>query len=143
VSKAQDLERASAWIANQLLERRSIDIGGARLDAVVAGSGPVTVIFENGLATALEAWDAIAPEIEARARVVATTGGGPTPAGDVRVRTASDMWADLRTLLAALAIRPPYVLVGHSWGGVVTRTLRPRLPGRRLPASCSWTPRTK
>ena len=45
-------------------------IGDARLDAVVEGSGPVTVIFENGPATALEAWDAISPQIEARARVV-------------------------------------------------------------------------
>ena len=32
------------------------------------------------------------------------------------------MAADLRALLAALAIGPPYVLVGHSWGGVVART---------------------
>ena len=52
------------------LERWSVEIGDARLDAVVEGSGPVTVIFENGPATALEAWDAISPQIEARARVV-------------------------------------------------------------------------
>ena len=52
------------------LERWSVEIGDARLDAVVEGSGPVTVIFENGPATELEAWDAIAPQIAARARIV-------------------------------------------------------------------------
>ena len=45
------------------LERWSVEIGDARLDAVVEGTGPVTVIFENGLATALEAWDAGGPQL--------------------------------------------------------------------------------
>jgi pimeloyl-ACP methyl ester carboxylesterase len=36
----------------------------------------------------------------------------------VPVRTAADLAADQRALLAALGVSPPYVLVGHSWGGV-------------------------
>ena len=104
------------------LERWSVEIGDARLDAVVEGTAPVTVIFENGLATALEAWDAIAPQVEARARVVRYDRRRAAPAGAVPARTAADMVGDLRKLLAALEISPPYVLVGHSWGGVVART---------------------
>ena len=49
-------------------ERQRIDIGGVQLEAVVAGNGPVTVVFENGLATALEEWEAVAGAISARAR---------------------------------------------------------------------------
>ena len=41
--------------------RRRVDIGGARLEAVVGGSGPVTGVFENGLGTALEEWEVSCP----------------------------------------------------------------------------------
>ena len=104
------------------MERRSVDIGGARLEAVVAGSGPVTVVFENGLATALEAWDTVASPVAERTRTLRYDRRRAAHSGDVPARTAADMAADLRALLAALAISPPYVLVGHSWGGVVART---------------------
>ena len=36
------------------MARQRIDVGGAHVEAVVEGAGPVTVVFENGLATALE-----------------------------------------------------------------------------------------
>ena len=105
------------------MARQSVDIGAARLEADVVGDGPVTVVFENGLATALEAWDAVVPPIAARARTLRydrrRARDGERPAA----RTAADMAADLKKLLAALAIGPPYVLVGHSWGGAVARTV--------------------
>jgi pimeloyl-ACP methyl ester carboxylesterase len=107
----------------QLMESRRVDIGGGvHLEAEVAGSGPVTVVFENGLATALEAWDAVVPPIAARARTVRYNRRRAAATGDVPVRTAADLAADLRVLLDALGVSPPFVLVGHSWGGVVVRT---------------------
>jgi pimeloyl-ACP methyl ester carboxylesterase len=102
-------------------ERQSVDIGGASLDAEVAGHGPLTVVFENGLATALEAWDLVAPALAARARTVRYNRRRASSEKDMAPRTAAEMAIDLRRLLSALAISPPYVLVGHSWGGVVTR----------------------
>jgi pimeloyl-ACP methyl ester carboxylesterase len=104
------------------MERRQIDIGGVHLDAVVAGSGPVAVIFENGLATALEEWDAVAPALAARARTVRYDRRRALATGALPVRTATDAANDLHALLGALAVRPPYVLVAHSWGGVIART---------------------
>jgi pimeloyl-ACP methyl ester carboxylesterase len=103
------------------MERRSVDIGGAQLEAVLAGRGPVTVVFENGLATPLEEWDAVVSPIAERARTLRYDRRRAASSGDVPARTAADMAADLRKLLAALAISPPYVLVGHSWGGVIAR----------------------
>ena len=35
------------------MHRRPVDIGNCELEAVVAGDRPVTVVFENGLATPL------------------------------------------------------------------------------------------
>ena len=104
------------------MERRRVDIGGAQLEAVVAGSGPVTVVFENGLGSPLEAWDAVVPPIAERARTVRYDRRRAAPSGDLPARTAADLAADLRQLLAALAVKPPYILVGHSWGGVIVRT---------------------
>ena len=103
-------------------QRRRVDIGGVQLEAVVAGNGPVTVVFENGLATSLEEWETVAATIARRTRTVRYDRRRAAPSGDVPPRTASELARDLRTLLGALAVSPPYVLVGHSWGGVVART---------------------
>ena len=90
------------------MERRRIDIGGGvELEAVVAGSGPVTVVFENGLATALEEWEAVAGAISGRARTVRYDRRRAAPSGHVPPRTASDLAGDLRMLLGALAVRRP------------------------------------
>ena len=103
------------------MERRRVDIGGAELDVALAGDGPVTVIFENGLVTALEEWDAVVPVIAATARTVRYEHRRPLPSGPFASRTPSDVTADLERLLAAIGARPPYVIVGHSWGGVLAR----------------------
>lgn len=103
------------------MERRSVDIGSTALDASVAGDGPVTVVFENGMGTSLEEWDAIAPRIAERARTRRYDRRRASSAGRLSPRTAAEMASDLEQLLAALALSPRYVLVGHSWGAVVGR----------------------
>ena len=110
-------------------ERQRIDIGGVQLEAVVAGNGPVTVVFENGLATALEEWEAVAGAISARARTVRYDRRRAAPSGTLAPRAALELAGDLRALLRVLEIRPPYVLVGHSWGGVIVRTFAHAYPG--------------
>jgi pimeloyl-ACP methyl ester carboxylesterase len=111
------------------MERRSIDIGGGvSLDAVVAGAGRLTVVFENGAGTPLEAWDAVAPRVAQRTRTVRYDRRRSVTSGTVAARTAADMAVDLERLHGVLRVMPPYVLVGHSWGGVVTRTFIHRHP---------------
>ena len=104
------------------MERTRVDIGdGASLEVVLVGDGPVTVIFENGLGMPLEGWDAITPHVAQRTRTVRYDRRSAAPSGSPGARTAAEMAADLERLLAALGLKPPYVLVGHSWGGVVAR----------------------
>jgi len=43
-------------------------------------------------------------------------------------RSAGDVVADLRALLDAAGVRPPYVLVGHSFGGLVVRLFASTVP---------------
>lgn len=103
------------------MAREIVDIGDGTLEASVEGNGSPTVVFESGLATPLEAWDAVAPRIAARARVLRYDHRYAPPRGAVTARAVSDVLRDLEALLAALALEPPYVFVGHSWGGVIAR----------------------
>jgi pimeloyl-ACP methyl ester carboxylesterase len=101
--------------------RHVVDIGGAELEAVLEGQGRLTVVFENGLATPLEFWDIVAAEVAKRARVLRYNRRWATPAGPLNHRSHPEIVGDLEKLLTRLAVAPPYVLVGHSWGGVLTR----------------------
>ena len=111
------------------MSRRIVGVGNGELEAVVEGSGPVTVVFENGLGTSLEEWDAVAPHIAARARLVRYDHRQASPRGAVPAVTPDSVLSDLEALLRAIDARPPYVLVGHSWGGVIARMFAHAHPG--------------
>ena len=102
------------WLADRA---RLVDIGGRRLQAVAAGEGSPPVVFEGG---GINAWERLVERTAALTSVAAYARANlgqsdPAPMG----RTARDSVADLRALLAALGLLPPYVLVGHSWGGLL------------------------
>jgi len=82
-------------------QRQRIDVGGAQFEAVVTGTGPITVVFENGLATALESWAAVLPAVAARTRTVRYDRRRAPATGDITPRTAADLAGDLRGLLKA------------------------------------------
>jgi pimeloyl-ACP methyl ester carboxylesterase len=80
------------------------------------------IVFESGGATPLETWDRILPAVIHFAPAVAydRVGTGESP-WDGLPPTPERVGARLRRLLAELEIAPPYVLVGHSWGGALVR----------------------
>lgn len=111
------------------MPRGPVRIGDTILEASVEGDGPLTVVFENGLATPLEEWDAVAAQVATRARVLRYDHREAPLQGTVAVRSISDLLADLEALLGTLALKPPYVFVGHSWGGVIARLFAHAHPG--------------
>jgi pimeloyl-ACP methyl ester carboxylesterase len=86
----------------------------------VEGSGPRTVIFESGLGDTLSVWDAVQPRVAAGcARTVSYDRAGYAGSDPAESpRDAANIVAELRAALARRNIRPPYVLVGHSLGGL-------------------------
>jgi pimeloyl-ACP methyl ester carboxylesterase len=100
-----------------------LDVGNHRLHIDCTGAGSPTVVLEAGLgetSPAMAGW--IAPAVASTTRVCVYDRSGygwsdPAPSPEDG-RTVA---ANLHALLAAAGVAPPYVLAGHSSGGVYTR----------------------
>jgi pimeloyl-ACP methyl ester carboxylesterase len=108
-----------------------IDIGGRRLYRSDVGAGDPTVILEAGLPDSAAPWSGVIPATASFARVVSydrpnTIAGASDPAPTPR--SAADAVTDLHALLNAAAVPSPYVLVGHSVGGLFVRLYASRYP---------------
>ena len=97
---------------------RLVDIGGYKLHLHCSGSGGPTVILDYGLEGSYLDWRLVQPEVAQFTRVCSYDRGGygwsdPSP----KRRVPSVMMDELHALLAAVGEKPPYIVVGHSYGG--------------------------
>ena len=93
---------------------------GARLFLDCRGAGPRTVVLDSGLGVDSNAtWAGVRPAVARFARVCQydRAGMGSSPPGP-RPRTSQRMVDELHALLHAAEVKPPYVLVGASFGGL-------------------------
>ena len=113
-----------------------VDIGGGRkMYLECRGTGSPTVVLVAGLKGSAEDWNitkrsepTVFAEVAKFTRVCAYDRPG-TPVGEKPSRsdpvpqptTAAEAAADLHALLGAAGEAGPYVLVGHSYGGLVVR----------------------
>ncbi len=106
-----------------------IDVDGRKIDACVYGGGAPTVVLVSGLGITQDNWDPVVPDLAAKATVVtydppgvgkSELGGLPTD-GERAAR-------DLHGLLEKLGVAKPYLLVGHSYGGMVVRLFASLFP---------------
>ena len=102
---------------------RLVAIGGGRsLFVRCVGSGTPSVILEAGLGGSAADWRKVQPQLGRTMRTCAYdragNGSSVAPPG---VRDARDEIDDLRRLLDDAHIEQPYVLVGHSYGGLLAR----------------------
>jgi pimeloyl-ACP methyl ester carboxylesterase len=108
---------------------RLIDVGGHRLHLSCTGSGSPTVVLEPGGGEMSSNLGWIAPAVARGTRVCVYDRAGrgwSEPAG-----TAQDGWqiaTDLHTLLQRGNVPGPYVLAGHSFGGLYVLTFAARYP---------------
>jgi pimeloyl-ACP methyl ester carboxylesterase len=118
--------------------------GGRKLYLECRGAGSPTVVLEAGTGDRGDVWSeptehgpAVLPAVARFTRVCAYDRPGTyrSPAELSRSdpvampRSAADIVRDLRALLRAARVPGPYVLAGHSFGGMVARlaaTTRPR-----------------
>ena len=111
-----------------------IDIGGYRLHLYCMGEsieGSPTVILEQGLGGTSPAWALVQPEVAKVTRVCGYDRAGlgwsdPAPRGTSR--NGQEVAEELHTLLQKANISGPYVMVGHSFGGLYTRVFAHQYP---------------
>jgi len=108
---------------------RQLDVGGHRLHLLCAGSGTPAVILDAALGASSLSWSLVLPGIARVTQVCAydRAGMGWSDAGPLP-RTAARLASELRELLRVGDVPPPYILVGHSFGGLVTRLFASRYP---------------
>jgi pimeloyl-ACP methyl ester carboxylesterase len=106
---------------------RLIDIGTHRLHLHCGGEGPPTVVFDAALGGSSLSWSLVHPAVSraTRACTYDRAGFGWSEAGPLP-RTAGRIADELHQLLQRAAVPGPYVLVGHSYGGLVMRLLAAR-----------------
>jgi len=106
---------------------RLVDVGGFNLHLNCSGHGSPTVVLDSALGGSSVSWSLVQPEIERVARVCSydRAGFGWSDAGPMP-RTAGRIAGELRVLLEHGGVPPPFVLVGHSFGGFVMRIFTAR-----------------
>lgn len=99
------------------------------LNLYCLGTGSPTVVFDAGLADATMVWGLVQPAIAAETRSCTYDRAGigfSDPAN--RAGTSANIADDLHRLLTIAGIKPPYVLVGHSSGGMNVRLYADQFP---------------
>jgi pimeloyl-ACP methyl ester carboxylesterase len=106
-----------------------IDIGPYGLFLECQGSGTPVVILEAGWGDTSETWELVMPEVARHTRVCAydrvglgSSDPGPEP------ETYLEAVEDLHKLLVEAEVKGPYILVGHSLGGMYIRLFQAEYP---------------
>ena len=88
------------------------------------------MILEGGFGAGIASWSIVQNEIAKFAQVVSydRAGVGQSEPGPLP-RSAKQISQELHTALQKAGIKPPYVLVGHSYGGPLVRVFASMYPG--------------
>jgi len=111
------------------VQKRLVKVNDHRLATRIAGQGAPIVVLENHFGGSMNSWRRVWRDIARFTTVVrydraglGDSERGPTP------RTAIRVADDLRRLLTNAGLPPPYVLVGHSFGGLFIQGFARRYP---------------
>lgn len=130
---------ALTWIAGSIAKNRLaaqypapgklVDVGGYRMHIHCIGEGSPTVVMEAGLNDFSLQWSAVQAEIGQFAKVcVYDRAGFGWSETSPHPRTVAAMVSELHTLLQNAEVEGPYVMVGHSFGGILVREFAHQYP---------------
>lgn len=106
-----------------------VDVGGYKLHLACQGAGSPTILLEAGQGESSLTWATLQPELAKSNRVCAYDRAGyGWSERSPRPRTVTNMVDELHTLLTQAEIAGPYLLVGHSIGGLNMRLFAQRYP---------------
>ena len=108
-----------------------LTVGGQNLHIETLGESGPTVVFEAGLGTDTSTWRLVSASVAKFARVMLYDRAGlgqSMPFNTSAAVTADHVATNLHNLLGAADIRPPYMLVGHSLGGLYVQMFTRKYP---------------
>jgi pimeloyl-ACP methyl ester carboxylesterase len=124
--------------ANKDIAYANIDfvtVNGFKVEVLISGiqnnkENKPAVVFENGLASSFGSWDMVAGEISRtnavfrynRPRIGESENDSLPP-------TTAHIVDNLRKMLLQKGLKPPYLLVSHSFGGAYIRSFASMYPG--------------
>lgn len=104
-------------------------IGNRRVEYAMVSHDTVPVVFENGLGATMAYWKKVFPEIAREYTAFAYNRPGYGKSDPVSTpRDGAHVVDELRTLLQNAGLKPPYILVGHSLGGLYMQQFARRYP---------------
>jgi pimeloyl-ACP methyl ester carboxylesterase len=118
-------QRGASDVHQTSWSEKLVDIGGRRLYVKCSGEarkGIPVVVMDAGMGNASDVWSLVQPKVAESARVCSYDRAGMGKSDRApQAHTSEDIVNDLHNLLASAGINPPYVLVGHSLGGMNAR----------------------
>lgn len=115
--------------ATSLPNTTTEEINHQKVEYALTQKNTIPVVFENGLGGQMEWWQEILPEISKDTTTFAHNRPGygesspaPTP------RDGLHIVDELRSLLQSKGMHPPYILVGHSLGGLYMQLFARKYP---------------
>jgi pimeloyl-ACP methyl ester carboxylesterase len=116
---------AGVLCASLLAGAQGLEVNGHRLFLNCEGASPgPTVILIAGAGGSTATWDKIQPQISRFAKVCSYDRAGlgrSDPVSSAQPQSATQIVNDLSVLLRVGHVKSPYVLVGHSIGGIYAR----------------------
>jgi pimeloyl-ACP methyl ester carboxylesterase len=108
-----------------------VDVGGHKLHISCTGTGGPTVVLEGGFAATSATWGWIAPAVAQHTRVCVYDRAGRGWSDSANGSQDGVVIAtDLHALLDHAGVPGPYVLVGHSFGGLYVLSFAARYPNQ-------------
>jgi pimeloyl-ACP methyl ester carboxylesterase len=108
---------------------RLFDVDGTSFHLLEMGASGPSVVFEAGMAASSLGWGLVQPAVSRFARTASYDRAGLGWSGPARQpRELNQSVGELHALLRTAGIEAPYVLVGHSYGGLLVRAFAAAYP---------------